>query len=173
MNWKLLGNLEQVDLIPYVKDYLNAKPEAEIYIGTDSQNTGKKTYYACVVVLYTPGKGGHVIYSQEALPIIRDSFTKLWKEVEQSMQIAGKVHDMLEEAGIERTITIDLDLNPDPKFKSNNVMRAALGWGESCGYAVRYKPFALAASYAADKLVKTHKPRNAEFKHKSKKRVGA
>lgn len=171
MNWRTLGTLESVDLTTYVKAYLNAKPETEVFIGTDSQNTGRMTHYAYVVVLYTKGKGGHAIYAQESLPRIKDDFQKLWREVEQSVLIGGMIETSLIEAGIDKLITLDLDLNPDPRWRSNNVMRAALGWGESLGFAVRYKPFALAASYVADKLVKTQKPKNKKLK--GKKRVSA
>jgi predicted RNase H-related nuclease YkuK (DUF458 family) len=166
MNWRTLGTLESVDLTTYVKNYLNEKPETEVFVGTDSQNTGKMTHYAYVVVLYTKGKGGHAIYAQEALPRIKDDFQKLWREVELSVLIGGEIETSLQATGIEKKITLDLDLNPDPRWRSNNVMRAALGWGESLGFAVRYKPFALAASYVADKLVKTHKPANRKFKGK-------
>jgi predicted RNase H-related nuclease YkuK (DUF458 family) len=45
-----------------------------------------------------------------------------------------------------------LDLNPDPKYKSNQLLRAALGYVESMGYIPRCKPNAMCASYVADAL---------------------
>ena len=49
---------------------------------------------------------------------------------------------------------IDIDLNPDPKYKSNFILRSALGYVESMGYTPRCKPNAMVASYVADALCK-------------------
>jgi predicted RNase H-related nuclease YkuK (DUF458 family) len=49
---------------------------------------------------------------------------------------------------------IDIDLNPDPKYKSNEVFRQAVGLVEGMGYEVRYKTLGPIATYAADHLVK-------------------
>ena len=49
---------------------------------------------------------------------------------------------------------IDIDLNPDPRFKSNEVFRQAVGLVEGMGYEVRYKTLGPIATYAADHLVK-------------------
>ena len=57
-----------------------------------------------------------------------------------------------QEKGFPKAQFIDLDLNPDPRYKSNDVVRAAVGLVESMGYKARTKPFSLCASYAADKV---------------------
>ena len=49
---------------------------------------------------------------------------------------------------------IDIDLNPDPKYKSNEVFRQAVGLVEGMGYSVRYKTLGPIATYAADNLVR-------------------
>ena len=58
----------------------------------------------------------------------------------------------LQEKGFPKAQFIDLDLNPDPRYKSNDVVRAAVGLVESMGYQARTKPYSLCASYAADKV---------------------
>jgi predicted RNase H-related nuclease YkuK (DUF458 family) len=60
----------------------------------------------------------------------------------------------LVEHGIQKPNFIDIDLNPDPKYKSNQVLRAALGYVESMGYVPRCKPNAVVASYVADAICK-------------------
>jgi len=45
-------------------------------------------------------------------------------------------------------------LNPDPRYKSNEVFRQAVGLVEGMGYEVRYKTLGPIATYAADHLVK-------------------
>jgi predicted RNase H-related nuclease YkuK (DUF458 family) len=148
--FKSLTDSKPVDLVPYLKEKLAEAEDINIYIGCDSQNHGNNTIYASVIVLHYGTRGGHVLYSREKVSRIRDSFTRLWKEVETSLEVA----QFLTENGIQRAKYIDIDLNPDPKFRSNQVLRAALGYVESMGYEARCKPYAISASYVADKLCK-------------------
>ena len=89
------------------------------------------------------------LWNKDIVNKIPDRFTRLWNEVEYSLQIAA----ILSENGIKPNY-IDLDLNPDPKYKSNQVLRAALGYVESMGYTPRCKPEAIVASYVADAICK-------------------
>ena len=146
--FKSLTNRRPIDLISYVKDYMLNNPETSLYIGCDSQNTKHMTNYATVIVLYNKGRGGHVLYAREVIPQIYDRFSRLWREVEQSIQLA----ELLKANGIKKPTSIDLDLNPDPKYKSNALLRSALGYVEAMGYTSRCKPDAMCASYVADML---------------------
>jgi predicted RNase H-related nuclease YkuK (DUF458 family) len=150
LTFKSLTDRKPIDLISYIKNYLLANPETSLYIGCDSQNTKRSTTYATVIVLYNRGRGGHVVYTVESIPRINDRFTRLWREVEQSIELA----EMLKAEGIQKPVSIDLDLNPDPKYKSNQVLRSALGYVEAMGYTPRCKPNAMVASYVADALCK-------------------
>ena len=149
LKFKSLTTRKEVDLIPYVKQFLAENDCTSIFIGCDSQNE-KNTTYGIVIVLHNAGKGGHVLYAKEVLPKINDRFTRLWNEVEYSLQVA----EYLTTNGIQKPNYIDLDLNPDPKYKSNQVLRAALGYVESMGYVPRCKPYAMVASYVADAICK-------------------
>lgn len=151
MIWRDLGNRQEINLVDYIKNYLIKKPETRLFIGTDSQRRGKKVAYATVVVLYNEGKGGKVLYSKTMVPAIKDNFTRLFKEIELSLEIADK----LCAGGIEqRLMAIDLDYNEDKKHYSNVLLTSALGWATSLGYECRTKPNAWCASYASDRLVK-------------------
>lgn len=147
--FRSLSDKRPVDLIPYIKAELESRDDISIYVGTDSQNLGSKTAYACVIALHYGRSGAHVLYTQFRVDRIKDRFSKLWKEVEVSMEVA----EYLDAHGIHATF-IDIDLNPDPLYGSNNVLRAAVGFVESKGFAVRVKPEAISASYAADRLCK-------------------
>lgn len=139
-----------IDLVPYVKQKLSERDDIKIYIGTDSQNHKRKSHYALVVVLHYGNNGGHVLYHKEIVPRIRDRFSRLWKEVEMSMELA----QYLEAQGLPKATYIDLDLNPDPKFRSNDVLRAALGYVTGQGYVPRIKTEGEIATRVADKLCK-------------------
>ena len=144
--FKRLSDHRVVDLVDYVRDAINVEEKVRLYIGTDSHNRGDVTVYGTVIVIHYGNRGGHVIYSKEVVPRIRDTFSRLWKEVDLSVQVAEE----LKAGGVATVDYIDLDYNPDPKYRSNSVLRSAVGYVESMGYVARVKPGAHAASYAAD-----------------------
>ena len=135
----------------YIKDYVKEYPNVEIIIGTDSQNRRDYTKYSTVIVLYNPGHGGHCIFKRWKTPKERVKNIRLLKEVEESINTANK----LVEAGLPKPKYIDLDINPNPKFKSYEVYQTAKGWVESMGYNVRFKTIAPLVTTAADWIVKS------------------
>lgn len=137
----------------YVKTYCAEHKDIpiEIIVGTDSQNKRSVTTYSTVVVLYTPGHGGHCVFKRWNTPKETVRQVRLLKEVEESINTANE----LVEHGCPKPKYIDLDLNPNPKFQSNEVFQSAKGWVESCGYDVRFKSLGPLVTSAADWLVKT------------------
>ncbi len=150
MEYKRLYDGEKVNLVTYVKDWLEVKPNAEILIGCDSQNTAVKTVYAIVVALYDTGKGAHVLYNKWKADKEWSRSTRLLNEVWFAIELAEK----MKEAGLPKAKWIDIDINPDPKYKSNEVFRQAVGLVEGMGYKVRYKTLGPIATYCADHLVR-------------------
>jgi predicted RNase H-related nuclease YkuK (DUF458 family) len=148
--FKSLTNNQDIDLIKTIQNFLKNNNAVDIYVGCDSQNFKNSTSYAIAIVLYVKNKGGHILYSKETVPIIRDRYSRLWKEVERSIETA----EFMRGHGIQRPLYIDLDLNPDPKYQSSQVLKAALGYVESMGYVPRSKPNAMIASHVADVLCK-------------------
>ena len=150
MEYKRLYDGEKVNLIQYVEEYLTTKENVEILIGCDSQNFSDKTIYAIVVALYDKGKGAHVLYKKWRTEREWTRNIRLLNEVWYAVEVA----EMMKEAGLPKVKWIDIDINPDPKFKSNEVLRQAVGLVEGMGYKVRYKTLGPIATYAADHLVK-------------------
>jgi predicted RNase H-related nuclease YkuK (DUF458 family) len=146
--FRRLGDGREVDLIPYVREQLSQRDDIRIYVGTDSQTIGDKTVYATVIVLHYGNTGAHVLYHKFAYPRIKDNWTRLWNEVEYSLDAAEEMY----KAGLPKADFIDLDYNPDPVYHSNTVLRSALGYVESMGYKARTKPDAAAASCVADAI---------------------
>ena len=141
-----------INVSDYVKKYIDEHKDnkIQIIIGTDSQNRGRNTVYSTVIVLCTPGHGGHCIFRRWKTEKERVRQVRLLKEVEESINIANE----LVENGCPKPEYIDIDINPNPKFKSNEVYTTAKGWVESLGYQVRFKTLGAIATYAADWLVK-------------------
>jgi len=154
--FKILNSGNEVNLINYIKNYLELNPNIEILIGCDSQNRvtkklrKKETNYAIVVGLYKPGKGAHVLYSKITTPMERENTVRLLNEVWYSIETAEAIKN---ELGIKAT-WIDIDLNPDPKFRSNQALTSAVGIVTGMGYKVRHKGLNPLMTYAADMLVK-------------------
>jgi len=145
MIFKRLTDNQDINLAKYAKKVLNEKPKTTIYIGCDSQQVRNKTVYATVVV-FRYENGAHITYQREYEPNIKDIWPRLWKEVEKSVSVAEYLRI---NAGIMAT-RIDLDYNGDPKYPSNKLVKAAVGYVESLGYKAKTKPGLMIATYAAD-----------------------
>lgn len=152
MIFKRLTDYEEVDLVEYLKSYIKqvGKENVKLYIGCDSQNKSEWTNYATTIVIHIGSTGCHVLYQKERVrPRVEDFWTRLWKEVERSVEVAL----YLQENGIE-VDNIDLDLNADPNMRSNKLVAAARGYVESLGIKANIKPDLLPAICAADHIVK-------------------
>jgi predicted RNase H-related nuclease YkuK (DUF458 family) len=153
MNFKKMGNPEEINLLDYVNNYLKNNTNIEILVGCDSQNKRDSTVYAVVVALYRKGKGAHVIYKKWKTEKERVRSVRLLSEVWHSIETA----EYLKNNGVSQDVTyIDVDLNPDARFKSNEVFRQAVGMVEGMGYKCRFKSFGTMSTYAADNLVKVN-----------------
>lgn len=161
--FRTLNKVPIPDVIQYIKDYLLVNKEIEILIGCDSQSYGtQKTIYGVVVVLYHPGKGGHVLCTREVLPFEKNTPVRLLTEVWKGIEVA----EFLKENGIQSPRWIDIDLNPDKKFGSNSVLRQAIGLVEGMGYHARCKHNGVMATYAANALVRQGTRKRRERKEK-------
>jgi predicted RNase H-related nuclease YkuK (DUF458 family) len=148
--FKTLVSNQKVELVQYIEEYVSQHPEIEILVGCDSQNRKRETIYAIVIGLYKPGKGAHVLYSRFTTQREKDNVGRLLNEVWFSVEVAEAIKNDL---GIKAT-WIDIDLNPDPKYRSNAALASAVGVVTGMGYNVRHKGNSPVMTYAADHLVK-------------------
>lgn len=138
------------DIKAYIMDYITTNEDIRIYIGCDSKQSGDWTKYVVSTVLYQKGMGGHVIYSIEKVPRIRDMYMKLWGEVERTKTFLEYLGDDM----MEHIEEVHLDFNSDPKEKSNMVHDAGIGLISSMGYKAVGKPNAFSATHVSDKILK-------------------
>ncbi len=151
MMFRKLNSRQEFDLVQYVREYMDDNENVNILIGCDSQNFREHTVYAVVVALYKEGKGAHVLYRRWKSDKERVRSIRLLNEVWYSVETA----ELLRESGLPKAKWIDIDLNPDPKYKSNEVFRQAVGLVQGMGYDVRYKSLGVSVTYAADHIVKS------------------
>ncbi len=151
MIFKRLTDKQSFDLIPYLKNYLQQKNNlgVKIHVGCDSQIKSGKTTYVSTIVLHVGYTGCHILYKKEIVPKKLDLWSKLWGEVERSVELTRFLID--HQIEIE---SINLDLNDKPIHASNKLVSSALGFAMSTGVNVRIKPELLPAISAADNLSK-------------------
>jgi predicted RNase H-related nuclease YkuK (DUF458 family) len=147
--FRKLGDHSKVtDLGTYIQEQITTHKDVKIYVGSDSHNTITETRLATVIVMHYGNSGAHVLYNKSAIPIIEDRFTRLWLEVTSSVDTAK----FLTEECKVKVNYVDLDLNDDPKYKSNSILRAALGYTEGMGFTARWKPFSPYSISIADSI---------------------
>ncbi len=137
-----------VHLLDHVRDALDLHPDVEVLVGCDSQNRSGHTIYTTTVVLRYFRNGAHVLYRREKHERIRDLWTRLWGEVERSLDVA---HALTHQGGVHVS-RIDMDINSDPRFGSYKLHTTAVGYVRAQGYEARTKPELLIATWAANVL---------------------
>lgn len=132
--FKLEGG-ESVDLIDHVREILQTKDVSEIVVGTDSQNKRYNTCFVVTVVMKYYSRGAHCVYYKENIKKIRDRYTRLWGEVERSVEVAQFL-----EANNIKVNCVELDFNKKEMTGSNSMIKASNGYVIGMGFNCKAKP---------------------------------
>lgn len=152
-NFKTFQGIEIPDLYAYVENWVKEHPNCEIYVGCDSQEVGKQVNYVTTICMYNIGKGAHVIHRKETEPRPKSSFgegkkksmfPRLWAEVTKSIEVAEAIKDI----GIR--LVVHVDYNSKPTEASSYLYESGIGYAKAMGFDAEGKPYAVAASCAAD-----------------------
>jgi uncharacterized protein len=134
--------------------------ESSVYIGCDSVRFKKQerwyARYSTVVVLHKDSnKGCSLFYDTVVLPDYGNMKQRLLTEVMNTVNVALELLDEID----TRHLEIHLDLNQNPRHKSNVAVKEALSYVKSALPFVetRIKPFAFAAAHCADHLARGKK----------------
>lgn len=146
MNYFQTEEGKLVNLNDHIVEELKNNPNLKVYISTDSQNYGAKTVYATAIVFRYGLRGAHYIFRRQRIPRIRDTFSRLWKEAEFTIEIAEQI---TKEIPI-KIEALEFDYNNKKVTKSSNLIPAILGWAKSLGYNALVKPDEMIAAKAAD-----------------------
>lgn len=126
----------------FVATWLEKHPYGEIYVGTDSKARGKWVKYSTVICLWDVGKGVSELYKNEVSPKPHDAYARLWEEVTKAVDIASELKSL-------GKITVHVDINSNPKFRSYRLYDASMGLINSMGFEAAGKPFSWAATSGA------------------------
>jgi predicted RNase H-related nuclease YkuK (DUF458 family) len=135
---------------------LDSSPESSVYIGCDSIRFRKnKMWYAkysTVVIVHMDSKKGCRLFHESVdMPDYGNLKQRLLTEVQYAVATATEIIEVLG----NRHMEIHLDINPDPKHKSNVAVKEALGWVKgSLNMDAKIKPASFAATHAADHAVR-------------------
>ena len=144
-------NGNKIDLASHIKEYLTTHKDVHIYVGSDSQNKAKTTTYVTTVVMYSPGKGGHIVYNKVRSDRENDKRTRLIKETMMSLETANLIIDN----DLPSPEFIDLDINGNKKFKSFNCLEEAMNIVCAYGFKCRCKTTGQVAAHCADWFVRS------------------
>lgn len=146
--WKLEGG-DIVDCMKHTLEVLANNQDVKIYVGTDSQNKRWNSAYVTVIAYKYGTRGAHYIYCRESVPRIKDRWTRLWKEVELSLEVAK----FLETNSI-KVECVELDFNEKEMARSSDMVAAARGYIIGSNFNCNVKPETQCAAKAADHIVR-------------------
>src|ERR1041384_8485826 len=122
-----------------------SSPESSVYIGCDSVRFKKEgrwfARYATAIIVHKDScHGCKIFYHAETIPDFGRTTeglkNRLLTEVNYAVMAAT---DILPVLG-DRHLEVHLDVNPDPKHKSNIAAKEALGWVLGMGLDAKIKP---------------------------------
>lgn len=129
--------------------------ETKVYVGCDSKRyPDGKVKYATVVILHINGNNGCNMFSfidnEKDYNKASNPRMRLVNEAYKAVDLASQIMEVVG----NRHFELHLDLNTDPKYKSNSAVKEALGYVIGVlGFDPKLKPYAWASSTAADRLV--------------------
>lgn len=152
---KLVGTRIKRSIEDEVRDVLMQEKTAgsniSVCIGTDSQVKGGITEFATVIVFIRKGKGGFMYISNEVCRKRMPVKQRMLEEVQRSIDVAFRLSDLFIDFNVQ--MEVHADINADPKFKSNEAFKDAMGYITGMGFAFKAKPHAFASSSCANKVV--------------------
>lgn len=129
--------------------------DSSVYIGCDSIRFKKQgvwyAKYATVVVVHKDScHGCSIFYDSQTIRDFGQGTeglkNRLLTETNYALMAATDILDVLG----DRRLEVHLDLNNDPKHKSNVAVKEAMGWVMGMGFTPVIKPDGWAATHAAD-----------------------
>ena len=135
---------------------LNSSPQSSVYIGCDSirfrKNKQWYAKYSTVIIVHMDSKKGCRLYHESVdMPDYGNLKQRLLMEVQLAVAAATEVIEVIG----DRHMEVHLDINPDPRHKSNVAVKEALGWVKgSLNLDAKIKPLSFAATHAADHAVR-------------------
>lgn len=135
---------------------IKSPADSSVYVGCDSirfrRNGEWYARYATVVILHHSSRmGGSIFFDTQILRDYDNTKVRLFNEVMFATQAGLDIMDVLD----GRYMELHLDVNPNPRYKSNIIMDEAIGYVMgNLGIKPKIKPDSWASSHCADHCVR-------------------
>lgn len=141
--------IQALDMQEVLDAIKSSSKTTRVYVGADSKRVKKKVVYVTVVVLHYDGNKGGKIFKEICVePWYGNIKGRLMNEVYRAIGVAYQLVEHLD----GRAFEIHLDLNPDPRHKSNVAVKEAVGYVlGTFGFKPKLKPEAWCGSAVADR----------------------
>lgn len=136
--------------------------ESSVYIGCDSKRFKRKgiwyaRYMTVIIVHRDSSRGCQLYYDAQILQDWGSDKSPKQRLLNEVMFAVNAATEILDDVG-KRHMELHIDINPNPRYKSNAAVKEALGYVKgNLGLDAKIKPEAFAAMHAADHLVR-HAP---------------
>jgi uncharacterized protein len=145
-----MSKFRKLEYSEVVATIRSSSSKSAVYVGCDSKISGAYTVFGLVVVLHIDRSRGGIVFGEKTLVTRRmPMYERLLKEVELALESAFAINHAIE----QRMMEIHLDINPDPQYRSNKIIKQAIAYVRAQGFSYKIKPAAWAASTAADYLI--------------------
>lgn len=130
-----------------------------IYVGCDSIRKRGKVVFVTVIIVHMHNglsyTGGKLFKSVQVQPNYEKSPKALRLRLMNEVYYASEAAMNIVEAVGSRPFELHLDINPNPIYNSNVVVKEAIGYVlGTLGFAPKLKPDSFAASIASDRYVR-------------------
>lgn len=120
----------------------------KLYVGSDSDERDGVVTFATVFVVYKPGVGAIYFYTTKRERRYYDVYSRLFKELHLSLEMANFVKQNLNLDSAE----IHIDAGYDGLSKQ--IIPTLVGYVKGMGYSYKLKPWAFAATKVAHRHTK-------------------
>lgn len=133
--------------------------ESSIYVGCDSKRFKRNglwyaRYMTVIIVHKDSSKGCQLFHDSQILQDWSSDKSPKQRLLNEVMFVVNTAMEIVEAVG-ERHMEVHLDINPNPKYKSQVAVKEAMGYVRGqLGMEAKIKPDAFAAMHAADHLVR-------------------
>lgn len=151
----------------YVLEFLRKYPHSKVVVGCDSQHSGGNIQYAIIIALFYPERrGAHLVYKKFSRRMQKTNlslYERIWAEIESTRELAQALEEYIWDSdylyeigydGLQNFVQVHIDVNDNPRYKSNVLLNSAVGYLTGLGFNVSCKPTSWVASCAADIHVK-------------------
>ena len=134
-------------MLSMIEDYV--KCGKSIYVGSDSMRYTAKCIFVTAICLHdNENRRSHYFYSRHKTDpgSFCDLRSRIFKEVEDSLEVGAMLNDLISEASIE----IHIDIGKGKKSRTRKYFDTVSGWVKSLGFVFKTKPNSWASSSVAD-----------------------